>query len=128
MLAGRANCKLRILQRAQTQNDYGENVQTFALWREAWAESWIDRGAEPIQAGEPQAAPIRNFRVDWAEVMLPDQDGTSLREDMVVEVEGEFAVQEGAQVPRKFDIILIQPDFVRRSYCLIRAKERRYHQ
>jgi head-tail adaptor len=127
MLAGRANCLIRILHRSITQNDFGENVHSFTLWRQAWAESWVDRGAEPVQANEPQSAPIRNFRVDWAEVMLPDPDGTVIREDMVIEVDGETALQEGVLVPRKFDIMLIMQDYAGRKHCVIRVKERRNH-
>jgi head-tail adaptor len=127
MLAGRANCLIRILRRSVTQNDFGENIESFILWRRAWAESWIDRGSEPVQALEPQSAPIRNFRVDWSEVMLPDADGTVIREDMVIEVEGEGVLQEGAMAPRKFDIMLLMPDYNRRQHCQIRVTERRNH-
>lgn len=129
MLAGRANCLLRIFRRNVTQNEYGENVEGFTLWRSAWAESWVDRGAEPVQANEPQSAPIRNFRIDWAEAYLPDVDGRVIREDMVLEVEGEnYLTPDDVLTPRRFDIMILKPDWARRSYCGITCKERRNHQ
>jgi head-tail adaptor len=130
MQSGRANCLLRIMKRGVTQNDYGENIEVFNLWRNAWAESWIDRGSEPVQSGEPQSAPIRNFRVDWLEVYYPDVNGNVLREDMVIEVEGENyeVTLKGDISPRRFDIILLMPDYAERKFCVIRVKERRSHQ
>jgi head-tail adaptor len=115
--------------RALTQNEYGENITAFAVWREPWAESWVDRGAEPVQGGEPQSAPIRNFRVDWGDVYLSDPDGTVIREDMVIEVEGEnYLTPDGVLTPRRYDIMVLKPDWARRSYCGITCKERRNHQ
>lgn len=129
MQSGKANCRVDIRRRTWTQNDLGENIGTWVTWRSPWGESWVDRGAEPVQANEPQSAPIRNFRFDWGDLYLPDPDGTVVREDMVIEVEGEnYLTPDGTLEPRRYDIMVLKPDWARRSWCVVTCKERRNHQ
>lgn len=129
MLSGQANCLLRIITRSYVPDEFGQGINTFVVWREAWARSWVDRGAEPVQANEPQSSPIRNFQVDWGDVYLPDPDGTVIREDMVIEVAGEdYRTPDGVVTPRRYDIMILKPDWGRRSFCNIVCKERRNHQ
>ncbi len=128
MRSGNANSLLKIMKREVTQNAFGENIETFVLWRNAYAESWVDRGAEPVQAMEPQSAAIRMFRVDWLEVFNPDPTGMVIQENMVIEVDGETIYFDGVVSPRRYDIMLIQPDHSARKWCILKTIERRNHQ
>lgn len=126
MQSGKANCRLIIKRRTWTVNDFGENTASFTTWREPWAESWVDRGAEPVQANEPQSAPIRNFRLDWGDVYLAGMDGTVLREDMSIEVDGEtYVTPDGQTLPRTYDIRLIKVDHAMRKWVVIVCIEAR---
>lgn len=65
MRAGALDRKITIQSATESQDDYGQSVETWVTFAAVWAEIREPRGNETIDANKPEARAERVFRIRW---------------------------------------------------------------